>query len=225
MTPLVMGQSATLTPGLWDTSTYRDIPLDSNNVQELVEGALLAFDRVNQGHSTSPSEDVALSRERIEKAYRLSHRRDGEITTLYATIHLWAAGQAKKLRDKIRFTTQGINAFENALALSPDNFEVLALQLVSCVSVPTYFQNLTTTLIHSGERFMAWDQHALSPEEKRIWEDYHPRVALVLAEAKSRQKDGEAVRFYLNQIPEGSLERAGWENLQDRQIQLERKWQ
>ena len=221
---MVSGQSAVLPGEIWDASNYDETGGDSEEPMELLYAALHYFDRVNADGERASQDDVKRSLELVNRAYRNSRRRDPVITTMYSMISLWGAGKSDRLRDKIRYSTQGINGFENARALAPGNLEVKELRLVSCVEVPPYFNDLTAGMIADGEVFLNWDIESLNETERAVWESYLPRVAVVMAECMSRRDNSAEVRRFLTMIPPGALDDPSFSGLKAIHESLVEEW-
>lgn len=148
---------AVLPSDIWNPASHR--PLSENeetdNPRRLLSAALHAFNAVNAAGPRFRQKDVKRAADLIGRAYRVTRRKDPVITTMYAMINLWAAGRSERLVRRIRHSTTGINAFDNAKSLAPDNLEIRALRLISAVGVPPSFRDLTESLIADGEWFLA----------------------------------------------------------------------
>ena len=148
---------AVLPSDIWNPASHR--PLSENeetdNPRRLLSAALHAFNAVNAAGPRFRQKDVKRAADLIGRAYRVTRRKDPVITTMYAMINLWAAGRSERLVRRIRHSTTGINAFDNAKSLAPDNLEIRALRLISAVGVPPSFRDLTASLITDGEWFLA----------------------------------------------------------------------
>ena len=211
---------AVLPSDIWNPASHR--PLSENeetdNPQRLLSAALHAFNAVNAAGPRFRQKDVKRAADLIGRAYRVTRRKDPVITTMYAMINLWAAGRSERLVRRIRHSTTGINAFDNAKSLAPDNLEIRALRLTSAVGVPPSFRDLTESLIADGEWFLALGGEGsaeagsrgaggkLSEVERAVWESYRPAVAAVMAECMARIENEEKVREYLDMVPPGGLD-------------------
>ena len=225
-----LGAEAVLSPDIWNPANYRALSEDTDDPQRLLFAALHAFTEVNAAGSRFKYADVKRSADLIGRAYRVTRRRDPVITTMYAMITLWAAGRSERLTRRIHYSTTGINAFDNAKALAPDNLEVRALRLISSIGVPTSFRDLTESLVADGEWFLARGgaagaTDALSEVERAVWESYLPAVAVVMAECMARGKNGEKVREYLDLVPPGgALDSPRFANIQALHERLIDEW-
>lgn len=215
---------AVLPSDIWNPASHR--PLSENeetdNPRRLLSAALHAFNAVNAAGPRFRQKDVKRAADLIGRAYRVTRRKDPVITTMYAMINLWAAGRSERLVRRIRHSTTGINAFDNAKSLAPDNLEIRALRLISAVGVPPSFRDLTESLIADGEWFLALGGGGgrsgaaeagspgaggkLSEVERAVWESYRPAVAAVMAECMARIDNEEKVREYLDMVPPGGLD-------------------
>ena len=215
---------AVLPSDIWNPASHR--PLSENeetdNPRRLLSAALHAFNSVNAAGPRFRQKDVKRAADLIGRAYRVTRRKDPVITTMYAMINLWAAGRSERLVRRIRHSTTGINAFDNAKSLAPDNLEIRALRLISAVGVPPSFRDLTESLIADGEWFLAFGGEGgrsgaaeagsrgaggkLSEVERGVWESYRPAVAAVMAECMARIENEEKVREYLDMVPPGGLD-------------------
>lgn len=220
----IWGESRILPPYVWDSEGYIEEPADENEPRQLLLAAMYHLDEANTTKGKKSQKAMRKSAEYINNAYRKTRRREPVITTIYSMINLMSAGSSKKLREKIRFSTQGINGFDAAVQMLPENFELMALRIISTIEVPTYFNNQTDIIIRNGEAFLHAVGQELSKEEEEVKNRYSQPVYIALAECMARKKNGEMVKKYLEKVNIEEIKDPKFKGLIGIYRKLEEKW-